>query len=89
MDWLRRERPEVKTVVSAKRGTMGSRWRLRRRSMAFVWVIVVPFGNSAGEEPGDAGAGRGAGGVLVRISGASEHAERLDGEGWHRCRAST
>lgn len=37
MDWLRRERPEVKTVVSATRGTTGSRWGSRRRSMAFVW----------------------------------------------------
>src|SRR5258705_11055600 len=46
MDWLRRERPEVKTVVSATRGNHGQSLRFAAAQFGIRVVVVVPFGNS-------------------------------------------
>src|ERR1700716_4646502 len=47
MDWLRRERPEVTTVVSATRGNHGQSMAFAAAQYGIRVVIVVPFGNSA------------------------------------------
>ncbi len=46
MDWLRRERPEVTTVVSATRGNHGQSIALAAAKSGIRAVIVVPHGNS-------------------------------------------
>src|SRR3984885_545864 len=46
MDWLRRERPEVTTVVSATRGNHGQSMAFAGAQCGIRVVIVVPFGNS-------------------------------------------
>ena len=46
MDWLRRERPEVETVVSATRGNHGQSLAYAAAQYGIRVVIVVPFGNS-------------------------------------------
>src|SRR5580692_13036691 len=46
MDWLRRERPEVKTVVSATRGNHGQSMAFAGKQLGLRVVIVVPLGNS-------------------------------------------
>jgi threonine dehydratase len=85
MDWLRRERPEVKTVVSATRGNHGQSMAFAAAQHGIRVVIVVPFGNSAEKNR----AMRALGAELVEFGedfqAASEHAERLEREnGWHR-----
>ena len=85
MDWLRRERPEVKTVVSATRGNHGQSMAFAAARYGIRVVIVVPFGNSAEKNR----AMRALGAELVEFGedfqAASEHAERLEREnGWHR-----
>ena len=85
MDWLRRERPEVKTVVSATRGNHGQSMAFAAAQYGIRVVIVVPFGNSAEKNR----AMRALGAELVEFGedfqAASEHAERLEREyGWHR-----
>ena len=85
MDWLRRERPEVKTVVSATRGNHGQSMAFAAAQYGIRVVIVVPFGNSIEKNR----AMRALGAELVEygedFQEASEHAERLEREnGWHR-----
>ncbi len=85
MDWLRRERPEVKTVVSATRGNHGQSMGFAAAQYGIRVVIVVPFGNSVEKNR----AMRALGAELVEFGEdfqeASEHAERLEQEnGWHR-----
>lgn len=85
MDWLRRERPEVETVVSATRGNHGQSIPYAAAQFGVRVVIVVPFGNSAEKNR----AMRALGAELVEFGEdfqeATEHAERLEREnGWHR-----
>ena len=85
MDWLRRERPEVKTVVSATRGNHGQSVAYAAAQHGIRVVIVVPFGNSVEKNR----AMQALGAELVEFGedfqAASEHAERLEQEnGWHR-----
>src|SRR5260370_42332981 len=85
MDWLRRERPEVKTVVSATRGNHGQSMAFAAAQYGIRVGIVVPFGNSVEENR----AMRGLGPELVEFCGdfqaAREHAGRLEREdGGHR-----
>src|ERR1700730_18652398 len=46
MDWLRRERPEVDTIVSATRGNHGQSMAFAGARFGLRVVIVVPHGNS-------------------------------------------
>jgi threonine dehydratase len=85
MDWLRRERPEVQTVVSATRGNHGQSMAFAAAEYGIRVVLVVPFGNSVEKNR----AMRALGAELVEFGedfqAASEHAERLEREnGWHR-----
>src|SRR5438270_6102058 len=85
MDWLRRERPEVKTVVSATRGNHGQSMAFAAAQYGIRVVVVVPFGNSAEKNR----AMRALGAELVEFGAdfqaASEHAESLERQnGWHR-----
>lgn len=85
MDWLRRERPEVKTVVSATRGNHGQSLAFAASQYGIRVVLVVPFGNSMEKNR----AMRALGAELLEFGedfqAASEHAERLEREnGWHR-----
>jgi threonine dehydratase len=88
MDWLRRKRPEVRTVVSATRGNHGQSIALAAQQVGVRAVIVVPFGNSREKNH----AMRALGADLVEfgqdLQEASEHASALaeanKAEGWHR-----
>jgi threonine dehydratase len=85
MDWLRRELPEVTTVVSATRGNHGQSIALAGARHGIRVVIVVPFGNSMEKNR----AMQALGAELIEFGhdfqAASEYAERLAGEnGWHR-----
>ena len=88
MDWLRRERPEVKTVVSATRGNHGQSIAFAARQVGVRAVIVVPQGNSREKNH----AMRALGAELIEfgedLQAASEHATALAEEnkaqGWHR-----
>jgi threonine dehydratase len=85
MDWLRRERPEVTTVVSATRGNHGQSMAFAGAQCGLRVVIVVPFGNSSEKNR----AMRMLGAELVEFGedfqAASEHAAALEREnGWHR-----
>ena len=84
MDWLKRERPEVKTVVSATRGNHGQSIALAATRMGIRAVIVVPHGNSSEKNR----AMRELGAELVEagddFQAALEHAIQLEREnGWH------
>ena len=85
MDWLRKARPEVKTLVSATRGNHGQSIAFAGAQQGLRVVIVVPFGNS----PEKNRAMRMLGAELVEFGNdfqaASEHAAQLEEEnGWHR-----
>jgi threonine dehydratase len=85
MDWLRRERPEVRTVVSATRGNHGQSIPFAAAQFGIRVVIVVPFGNSAEKNR----AMQALGAELIEFGedfqAAAEHAQRLEREnGWHR-----
>ncbi len=85
MDWLRRERPEVTTVVSATRGNHGQSVAFAAAQRGIRVVIVVPFGNSVEKNR----AMQALGAELVEFGedfqAASEYAEQLEQEnGWHR-----
>jgi threonine dehydratase len=85
MDWLRRERPEVTTVVSATRGNHGQSLAFAAARYGIRVVLVVPFGNSVEKNR----AMRALGAELVEFGEdfqeASEHAQRLELENeWHR-----
>src|SRR4030081_1132311 len=45
MDWLRRERPEIRTVVTATRGNHGQSIAFAAAQHGIRVVIVTPFGN--------------------------------------------
>jgi threonine dehydratase len=88
MDWLRRERPEVTTVVSATRGNHGQSMAFAAAQYGIRTVLVVPFGNSVEKNR----AMRAMGAELVEFGEdfqeATEHAEHLEREnGWHRVSA--
>src|SRR5882762_1603586 len=80
MDWLRRERPEVTTVVSATRGNHGQSIALAATRMGIRAVIVVPRGNSSEKNR----AMRELGAELVEagddFQAALEHAVKLERE---------
>src|SRR5271154_923475 len=85
MDWLRRERPEVKTVVSATRGNHGQSMAYAAAQYGIRVVIVVPFGNSVEKNR----AMRALGAELLQFGedfqAASEYADRLAlDNGWHK-----
>jgi threonine dehydratase len=85
MDWLRRDRPEVKTVISATRGNHGQSIAFAGAKSGIRVVLVVPFGNSVEKNQ----AMRALGAELVEFGSdfqaASEHAVALAQEhGWHR-----
>jgi threonine dehydratase len=84
LDWLRRERPEVTTVVSATRGNHGQSIAVAAAKSGIRAVIVVPHGNS--EEKNNAMRALGAELVVhgEDFQAALEHAVRLEREnGWH------
>lgn len=85
MDWLRREHPEVTTVISATRGNHGQSIALAAARSGIRSVIVVPHGNSVEKNR----AMRELGAELIEagedFQAASEHAAALaDKNGWHR-----
>jgi threonine dehydratase len=85
MDWLRRDRPDVTTVVSPTRGNHGQSIAFAAAQEGIRAVIVVPFGNSVEKNA----AMRGLGAELVEygedFQAAVEHAMELEREhGWHR-----
>lgn len=85
MDWLRRERPEVETVVSATRGNHGQSIAYAARRTGHKAVIVVPHGNSAEKNA----AMRELGAELIEFGedfqAANEHGAALAvDKGWHR-----
>lgn len=84
MDWLRRERPDVDTVVTATRGNHGQSIALAAAASGIRAVIVVPRGNSTEKNR----AMQGLGAELIEegddFQAAVEHAEKLEREnGWH------
>ncbi len=84
VDWLRRERPEVTTVVSATRGNHGQSLAFAAGQRGLHAVIVVPHGNSAEKNK----AMRALGAELLEFGddfqAASDHARHLAEEnGWH------
>lgn len=84
MDWLRRERPEVTTVVTATRGNHGQSIALAATRSGIRSVIVVPRGNSIEKNR----AMRELGAELIEegddFQAALEHAVKLEREnGWH------
>jgi len=85
MDSLRREQPEVTTLVSATRGNHGQSLAFAAAQYGLRVVVVVPFGNSVEKNR----AMRALGAELVEFGhdfqAASEHAVLLEREnGWHR-----
>jgi threonine dehydratase len=85
MDWLRRERPEVKTVVSPTRGNHGQSIAFAGAQSGIRVVLVVPFGNSVEKNQ----AMRALGAELVEFGSdfqaATEHAVALAQKHcWHR-----
>ena len=85
MDWLRRERPEVRTVVSATRGNHGQSLAYAAARNGQRVVIAVPHGNSVEKNA----AMRTLGAEVVEVGedfqAASEHAAELaERNGWHR-----
>ncbi len=84
MDWLRRERPKVATVVSATRGNHGQSIALAASRMGIRPVILVPHGNSREKNR----AMQSLGAKLIEhgedFQAACEEAQRLSQEnGWH------
>jgi len=85
MDWLKRERPEVRTVISATRGNHGQSIAFAAGQVGIRAVIVVPHGNS----PEKNRAMRALGAELIEFGddfqAASDHAMGLAAaNGWHR-----
>jgi threonine dehydratase len=85
MDWLRRERPEVETVISATRGNHGQSIAFAAGQVGIRAVIVVPHGNSVEKNR----AMRALGAELIEFGkdyqAASDHAIGLaETNGWHR-----
>ncbi len=85
MDWLRRERPEVTTVVTATRGNHGQSIAYGAARSGHRAVIVVPHGNSVEKNA----AMRGMGAELIEygadLQAAIEHSMELErANGWYR-----
>jgi threonine dehydratase len=85
MEWLRRERPEVDTIVSATRGNHGQSMAFAGARFGLRVVIVVPHGNSREKNQ----AMRALGAEVVEVGedfqAATEHAMELERtHGWHR-----
>ncbi len=85
MDWLRRERPDVRTVVSATRGNHGQSVAFAAAQAGIRAVIVVPLGNS----PEKNRSMRALGADLIEVGedfqAACEHAAQLaEANDWHR-----
>lgn len=85
MDWLRRERPELRAVVTATRGNHGQSIAFAAAQHGIRVVIVTPFGNSVEKNK----AMRGLSAELVEFGTdfqeASDHSVQLAEErGWHR-----
>lgn len=51
MDWLRREHPEAKGVISATRGNHGQSQAFAAKHFGFKAVVVVPFRPKMKVEP--------------------------------------
>jgi threonine dehydratase len=88
MDWLRRMRPEVATVISATRGNHGQSVATAGALYGLHVVIVVPFGNSREKNA----AMRAQGAELIEFGedfqAAADHAAQLEAEhGWHRVKS--
>jgi len=88
MDWLRRERPEATTIISATRGNHGQSLACAGALYGLRVVIVVPFGNSREKNA----AMRAQGAELIEFGddfqAATDHAAQLQTEhGWHRVKA--
>ncbi|HEX2919163.1 MAG TPA: threonine dehydratase [Edaphobacter sp.] len=84
MDWLRREHPEVTTVVTATRGNHGQSIALAAAARGIRAIIVVPRGNSVEKNR----AMQALGAELIEegedFQAALEHAAALEREhGWH------
>ncbi len=84
MDWLKRERPEVTTVVSATRGNHGQSIALAATRSGIRAVLVIPYGNSVEKNR----AMRELGAELIEegddFQAAVEHAVKLERKnGWH------
>ncbi len=84
MDWLRRSRPEVRTVVAATRGNHGQSIAFAAREAGLRAVIVAPEGNSREKNA----AMRGLGAELVEFGqdfqAARERAGAMaEANGWH------
>lgn len=85
LDWLRRTRPEVDTIVSATRGNHGQSMAFAGVQKGYRVVIVVPHGNS----PEKNRAMHALGAELIEwgddFQAATEHAAELERtNGWHR-----
>lgn len=85
MDALRREHPEITTVVSATRGNHGQSIALAAARVGLRAVVVVPYGNSVEKNA----AMRALGAELVEhgedFQESREYAAKLaDSNGWHR-----
>ncbi len=88
LDWLRRERPDVRGVVAATRGNFGQSIAFAARRLALRSVVVVPRGNSVEKNA----AMRALGGELIEhgrdFQEAYEHAQRYAAEaGLHMVRS--
>ena len=88
MDWLRREHPKVKTIVSATRGNHGQSLAYAGAMYGLRVVIVVPSENSKEKNA----AMRALGAELVEFGDdfqeSSDHAVQLAANnGWHRVKA--
>ncbi len=88
MDWLRRTKPEVTTVISATRGNHGQSIATAAALYGLRVVIVVPFGNSREKNA----AMRAQGAEMIEFGddfqAAADHAAQLETEhGWHRVKA--
>ena len=85
LDWLRREHPEVRGVISATRGNHGQSVAFAAARHGISATLVVPHGNSREKNA----AMRALGATLIEhgadFQDANEHATRLAAEtGWHR-----
>jgi threonine dehydratase len=80
LDWLRREHPEIRGVVSATRGNHGQSLAFAAKQFGMKAVVVVPHGNSSSKNA----AMRALGAELIEhgedFHAADHHAEELASE---------
>jgi threonine dehydratase len=85
MDWLRREHPEVTTVISATRGNHGQSIAFAAAKAGLRAVIVVPHGNSVEKNRAMCCLGAELIEFGADFQAAVEHVKYLAAEnGWHR-----